>query len=85
MSFNIEVVHNSRRLEIKASMIAGDWQLWIYDAGTRVYLYGIVPYDRSHEIDGALRQARIDVETDAIIVPVVRSWPRPTAGSNEQY
>jgi len=83
MPKSVELSHNGRHLEFKASMIAGDWQIWIYEAGTRIYFYGVVPNDQAHELDAAIRQAKSDVETDAIIVPVIRSWPRGQRAQDE--
>jgi hypothetical protein len=73
----ISLVHNGRQLEVRASVIAGDWQLWVYEAGNRIYLHSIVPFEQAQAIDAldrALREAQKDIESEAIVVPVVRSW-----------
>jgi hypothetical protein len=71
----INLSYRGRKLQIRASVVAGEWQIWFYEDGQRVYLHSILPHDRMHELDAALLQARRDLEIDAIVVPVVRSWP----------
>lgn len=82
MRTSIELVHQGRYLEIRAAMIAGDWQIWIHEGGNRIYLHGIVAGDQMDQVAGALAQARRDIETDAIIVPIVRSWPQADSPTN---
>lgn len=83
MGKSAELVHKGRRLQIQASVLAGDWQVWIYEDANRVYLHSLVANDQAHELDTVIQQARNDVETGAIIVPVVRGWPRVGQAQDE--
>ena len=82
MSRKIHFIHKGRQLEIRPMMTAGDWQIWIYEEGARLFLYSVVPFDPAagmrggRALEAALVGAKHDVESETIIVPVVRSWPR---------
>lgn len=78
LTTTLEIVHNGRALEIRALVAGGDWQIWVCDSGRRVYLHSLVPFDNEEEKEAvgvALSQAKRDIESDAIIIPVVRTWP----------
>jgi hypothetical protein len=82
MSRTMHFIHKGRQLEIRPMMTAGDWQIWIYEEGTRLFLHSVVPFDPAAGMRGgvaleaAVVGAKRDVESEAIIVPVIRSWPR---------
>jgi hypothetical protein len=67
---------NGRQFEIRAQVTAGDWQVWVFEDGAKVYLYELVPAeavaDDKERIEGALRRARADIENESITIPVVR-------------
>lgn len=50
------------------------YQICTYGEGRRLYLRDTVFYDRLDEVEVVLSQARQDIETDSIIVPIVQSW-----------
>lgn len=74
--------HNGRRLEIKAVVLAGDWQIWVYENGERIYFHSVVPFENSLNkaedvrIQNLLAEAQRDIQNELIIVPVIRFWPR---------
>ena len=73
------VVHHGRTLELRAVVTDGDWQIWVYEAARRIYLYGLVPLEHVEleaAVAEALAQAKHDIENGAIVIPVVRTWPR---------
>jgi hypothetical protein len=82
MNRTIHFMYRGRRLEIRPMMTAGDWQVWIYEDGERVYLHNVVPFDPSAGMRGgealetAMASAKRDVENETIIVPIIRSWPQ---------
>jgi hypothetical protein len=75
-------IHKGRQLEIRPMMMSGDWQIWIYEDGSRLYLHSVVPFDPTAGMRGgialeaAVAEAKREVESETIIVPVIRSWPR---------
>ncbi|MFZ5784087.1 MAG: hypothetical protein ACOY4R_28160 [Pseudomonadota bacterium] len=84
MKTSIELTHRGRHLTIRAAMIAGDWQVWVHEGGRRIYLYGVLAFDEGDRLAATLEQARRDVETDAIVVPVLRFWPSPQDWPEQQ-
>lgn len=44
MANAIRFSNNGREFEIRASLVAGDWQIWIHEHGRHVHLYTVVPY-----------------------------------------
>jgi hypothetical protein len=73
------VAKNNRLLEVRAFLSGGDYQVWVLEGGRKIYLYEVVPYEASGgstaAVDRVLGRAKADIESDAIIVPVVRTWP----------
>jgi hypothetical protein len=71
-------MHQGRQLEIRPMMASGDWQIWIYEDGNRACLHNVVPFDPAAGMRGgatleaAMAEARRDVESEAIAVPVAR-------------
>lgn len=84
MSSSIELTHQGRHLTIRASMIAGDWQVWFYENGNRIYLYAVLGHDEGEQIEATLEQARRDLVAETIIVPMVRYWPESTEGKRNR-
>jgi hypothetical protein len=74
MRQSIDLMHQGRQLSIHASVSGGDWQIWFYEAGHRIYLYGELANEDSHQVEATLKQARRDLLSGAIIVPTVRFW-----------
>jgi|FEC22Drversion2_1045045.scaffolds.fasta_scaffold01102_6 hypothetical protein len=83
MRSSIELTHQGRHLTIRASVIAGDWQVWFYENGNRIYLYAVLGYDEGEQIEPTLEQARRDLIAETIIVPTVRFWPEATEGKGK--
>jgi hypothetical protein len=83
MQHSVSFAYKGRELEIRAFVAAGDWQLWIVEAGRKIYLHSVVPFEsalgprQSGELEALLARARRDVEEEVVIVPVVRFWPSP--------
>ena len=81
-------LHNGRQLEVRPVMTSGDWHIWICEGGSRIYLHSVVPFDPAAGMRGggaleaALVGAKHDVESETIIVPVIRSWPRKEERGN---
>lgn len=77
----IQLEKNGRQLELRVLVTAGDWQIWVFEKGAKIYLYEIVPFDDSADsrkmVESTLRRARNEIENDSITVPVARQWPRP--------
>jgi hypothetical protein len=66
--------------ESEVFVIVGGRQVCPHEENHRLSLRGAVSYDCLNEVEVALSQARQDIETDSIIVPVVRSWLPLLAG-----
>ncbi len=74
-----QVLKNNRLLEVRAFVTGGDYQIWILEKGVKIYLYEVVPYSGSGKDSTVLQQilgrAKAEIESDSIIIPVVRNWP----------
>ncbi len=74
-----QVAKDDRLLEVRALLSGGEYQIWILESGKKIYLYEIVPSEGSGNDRAAVQRvigrAKADIETDAIIVPIVRNWP----------
>lgn len=81
MKTGIELTHQGRHLAVRASMIAGDWQIWFHENGHRIYLYAVLAGDQHSALEDTLRQACQDLEDRTIILPVVRFWPAPPSAA----
>ncbi|MEW3493209.1 hypothetical protein QOZ03_28660, partial [Pseudomonas aeruginosa] len=78
MRSSIELTHQGRHLTIRASMIAGDWQVWFYENNNRIYLYAVLGHDEGEQMEATLEQAHRDLIAETIVVPMVRYWPEST-------
>jgi hypothetical protein len=80
MNRNVSAFQRGRRLELRASVVAGDWHLWVYENGDRIFLYGVVPYysgpsgNGLERIEAELTRAQSEIQNELVIIPVVRRW-----------
>ncbi len=82
MGTAIRIEKNGRQLEVRALITAGDWQIWVFEKGARIYLYDVVPYEPGEStarIEGMLYRARQRIENDSVTLPLAQQSPRPTA------
>lgn len=82
MSTAIRVEKSGRQLEVRALVTAGDWQIWVFENGARIYLYDVVPFEPGEStarIEGMLHRAKQRIESDSVTLPLVQQSPRPTA------
>jgi hypothetical protein len=54
----VPLTYQGRKLEIRALVVAGDWQIWLFE----------------NDQKNAMEQARAEIEAEELIVPVVREW-----------
>jgi hypothetical protein len=85
MRTSIELTHGGRRLTVRASITTGEWYVWVYENGNRVYLYAVLGHDQGDQIDAALDRARRDIESGTVVLPTLRLSPRLPLQESDFY
>jgi hypothetical protein len=79
--------HHNRELEARATISAGDWQIWICEQGEPIFLHSVVAGDAidspAGQLEIVLAAAKRDIENETFIIPIVRRWPRNSADAAE--